>query len=287
VSKILVTGASGFIGKALIKTLEAASFDIVPIDSAEGDIANRDILEKFGQYQIAHVFHLAAKTFVPDSWDDPLDFAQTNILGTLNVLEFCRKNHISMTYVSAYIYGPPDVLPIKEESAVRPNNPYALTKLLAEEACQFYATTYDLPLTIIRPFNVYGIRQSGNFLIPTIIRQALEEPQIIVKDLLPKRDFVYLEDLLSALLATLNVSLKGYNIYNIGSGISLSVKEVIDIIQDVTGTSKKVICEKIVRPNELMDVIADITKAKIELGWYPKYSFRAGIEDIIKLGRAE
>ena len=144
-----------------------------------------------------------------------------------------------------------------------------------------------MPLTIIRPFNVYGIRQSGNFLIPTIIRQALEEPQIIVKDLLPKRDFVYLEDLLSALLATLNVSLKGYNIYNIGSGISLSVKEVIDIIQDVTGTSKKVICEKIVRPNELMDVIADITKAKIELGWYPKYSFRAGIEDIIKLGRAE
>lgn len=280
-NKILVTGASGFIGRALVSGLKARGRDVVPLDSADGDIASRETLAKFAQQDIAHVFHLAGKTFVPDSWDDPQAFCQTNVLGTVNVLEFCRKSRIPMTYVSAYVYGHPDTLPIREDSAVRPSNPYALTKRLAEEACEFYASAHDLPVTTIRPFNVYGIGQGANFLIPSIIHQALNELQIVVKDLQPKRDYVYLEDLLKALLATLNTNSNGYNVYNIGSGISLNVKEVIDTIQDVAGTNKEIICDNKVRTNELMDVIADISKAGKELGWHPEYSFRAGIEDII------
>lgn len=280
-SKILVTGASGFIGRALVSRLKASGRDVVPVASADGDIASRKTLEKFAQQNIAHVFHLAGKTFVPDSWDDPQAFCQTNVLGTVNVLEFCRKNRIPMTYVSAYVYGHPDSLPISEDSAIRPSNPYALTKRLAEEACEFYASAYDLPVTTIRPFNVYGIGQGSNFLIPSIIHQALNEPQITVKDLLPKRDYVYLEDLLAALLVTLDRQ-KGYGIYNAGSGNSLSVKEVIDVIQDVAGTHKEIISDNVVRTNELMDVVADISKAGKELGWHPEYSFRAGIENIIR-----
>ena len=284
-SKILITGASGFIGRALTARLKAEGRDVVPVDSADGDIASRGTLAKFEQENIAHVFHLAGKTFVPDSWDDPQAFCQTNVLGTVNVLEFCRKKHIPVTYVSAYVYGHPDSLPISEVSAIRPSNPYALTKRLAEEACEFYASAYGLPVTTIRPFNVYGIGQAENFLIPAIISQALDGGEkIVVKDLAPKRDYVYLEDLVTALLATL-AKPGGYRVYNIGSGVSLSVQEVIDAIQDIADTQKKVVCDNAVRANELMDVVADITKAGDELGWHPGFSFHAGIENIIRSER--
>ena len=280
-SKVLVTGASGFIGKALGARLKALGREVEPIDSVSGDIAEPETLDKFAQADIAHVFHLAGKTFVPDSWDDPQAFCQTNVLGTVNVLEFCRKKHIPVTYVSAYVYGHPDSLPIAEDSEIRPSNPYALTKRLAEEICEFYASAHQLPVTTIRPFNVFGIGQAKHFLIPAIIEQVLGTgKEIVVKDLAPKRDYVYLEDLVTALLATLDKA-DGYSVYNIGSGISLSVQEAIEIIQDVAGTKKKIVCDQAIRTNELMDVVADISKAGRELGWKPEHSFRAGIEKII------
>ncbi len=278
--KILISGASGFIGRALTARLRSQSFDITLTSSADGDIASPGTLEKFSRTGVSHVFHLAGKTYVPDSWNNPAVFYQTNLLGTTNILEFCKNDGIAMTYVSAYVYGHPDVLPISENSAIRPSNPYALSKRLAEEACEFYASVYDLPVTVTRPFNVYGIGQGENFLIPTIIRQALDSEAIVVKDLAPRRDYIYLEDLLTALLATLNRP-KGYHVYNIGSGTSLSVKEVIDIIQSVVGTHKEIICDEAVRPNELMSVVADISKAGKDLGWHPEYNFRTGIEHII------
>jgi nucleoside-diphosphate-sugar epimerase len=197
------------------------------------------------------------------------------------VREFCRKKHIPVTYVSAYVYGHPDRLPIAENSEIRPSNPYALTKRLAEEVCEFYASAYQLPVTTIRPFNVFGIGQAKHFLIPAIIEQALGTGnEIVVKDLAPRRDYVYLEDLVTALLATLDKT-DGYSVYNIGSGVSLSVQEAIEIIQDVAGTKKKIVCDQAIRTNELMVVVADISKAGRALGWKPEHSFRAGIEKII------
>ncbi len=286
-SKMLITGASGFIGRALAFRLKAQGREVVPVDSADGDIASRETLGKFAQQDITHVFHLAGKTFVPDSWGDLQTFCQTNVLGTVNVLEFCRKSRIPMTYASAYVYGHPVSLPIGENSAIRPSNPYALTKRLAEEVCEFYASAYDLPVTTIRPFNVYGIGQADFFLIPAIISQALDAgEEITVKDLAPKRDYVYLEDLVTALLATLNKP-GGYRVYNIGSGVSLSVQEVIDVIQEIADTKKKVVCENAIRTNELMDVVADISKAGNELGWHPRFSFHAGIENIIRSERGK
>ena len=284
-SKILVTGARGFIGRALVHRLKAQGQDVVPVDSADGDIASRETLAKLEQENIAHIFHLAGKTFVPDSWDDPQAFCQTNVLGTINVLEFCRKSRIPITYASAYVYGHPDSLPIGESSAIRPSNPYALTKRLAEEVCEFYASSYDLPVTTIRPFNVYGIGQTENFLIPEIIKQTLDDgEEIVVKDLAPRRDYVYLEDLVTALLATLDKP-DGYRVYNIGAGVSLSVQEAIDTIQKIAGTNKKVVCDNAIRANKLMDVVADISKAGKELGWHPRFSFHAGIENIIRSER--
>ncbi len=284
-NRIMVTGASGCIGRALVSALEAKGREVVAMDSADGDIAAPETLAGCAGEDIAHVFHLAGRTFVPDSWDDPQSFCRTNVLGTVNVLEFCRRKRVPLTYVSAYVYGHPDSLPIGEDSPVRPSNPYALTKRLAEETCEFYASAHELPVITIRPFNVYGIGQAANFLIPAIISQVLTDgEEIIVKDLGPRRDYVYLEDLVTALLATLDKP-GGYRVYNIGSGVSLSVQEVIDVIQDIAHTRKKVVCDTAVRTNELMDVVADITRAERELGWCPETSFHAGIENIIRSER--
>jgi nucleoside-diphosphate-sugar epimerase len=281
VNKILVTGANGFIGKALVSHLNNLGRNVVPLSSVDGNIADRVTLAKFLKQDIVHVYHLAAKTFVPDSWVNSQAFYQTNVIGTVNVLEFCRASNIPLTYVSAYVYGHPDSLPIREDSAVRPSNPYAMTKWLAEQVCNFYANTYDLPVTTLRLFNVYGIGQAENFIIPLIISQVLDGGKtIIVKDLIPKRDYIYIEDVLAALLATLNKQL-GYNVYNVGSGTSLSVQEVINIIQNVAGTEKKIICDNVIRSNELMDVVADISKAENIIGWKPKYSFQQGVEKIL------
>jgi len=280
VSRVLVAGATGFIGRALSAKLGGQGCDVVALGSADGDIASAETLKKLADNDISHVFHLAGKTYVPDSWVHPEEFYRTNVLGTTNLLEFCKSHGISMTFVSAYVYGHPEILPIKENSRIRPSNPYALSKRLAEEACEFYADAHGLAIAAIRPFNVYGAGQDDKFLIPSIIRQALFEEKIVVQDLVPRRDYVFLDDLVAALLATISPP-KGYGVYNVGSGYSLSVSEVIDIVQDVAQTNKEIVSEKNVRSNELMDVVADISKIQREFGWKPQYSFREGIARMI------
>ena len=131
-SKILVTGAKGFIGSALVLKLNAQGQKTLSMNSSDGDISEIETLAKFSQEKISHVIHLAGKTFVPDSLINPQLFYKTNVLGTVNILEFCRINRVPLTYISAYIYGHCDTLPIQENAAVQPSNPYAMTKWLAE-----------------------------------------------------------------------------------------------------------------------------------------------------------
>jgi GDP-4-dehydro-6-deoxy-D-mannose reductase len=280
VSRVLVTGASGFIGRALVEKLKSRRLEIVEVDSGSGDISDPATLERIGDAEVSRVFHLAGRTYVPDSWNDPAGFLRVNTGGTVNVVAYCRKHTIPLTYVSAYLYGQPENLPISEVSAVRPNNPYALSKFLAEQICEFYASAYGLSVTVIRPFNVYGAGQDGRFLIPSIIEQVRHSGVIHVKDLSPRRDYVYIDDLIEALIRTLGHH-AGYEVYNIGTGMSLSVSEIIETIQAVAHTSKAVVCENDRRNHEIDDVVADIRKAVSELGWSPKYSFRQGIEEIL------
>jgi len=286
VSKILVTGASGFIGKALTSRLKAQGQDVVSVDSSDGDIASRKTLEKFTQQDISHVFHLAGKTYVPDSWDDPYTFYKTNTLGTETVLEFCREKEVHLTYVSAYIYGVPECLPISENAPIQPNNPYAHSKYLSEELCRFYASNFGQAVSIILPFNVFGSGQCARFLIPMIVQQALYHNEIVINDLSPKRDYVHINDLVDAMVATLPLK-NGFNLFNIGSGVSFSVGEVIDIIQKCAGTNKPVKNNGDVRPNEIPDVKADTSHARNILDWKCHMDFESGIAEIIHWERSK
>jgi len=280
VSAFLVTGASGFIGRALVRRLDSEGHSVIGLNTKNGDIADQATLHPFHKSEIQHVFHLAGRSFVPQSWSEPLEFHRVNTMGTLNILEFCRERQIPLTYVSAYLYGQSLEQPIREDHPLVPNNPYSLSKLQAEMACEFYARMQGLKVTVIRPFNVYGFGQNEDFLIPAILRQVLSTDEIKVQDLAPKRDYLYIDDLVELLLATLNAP-PGYNVYNGGTGFSLSVADVIAAIQAEAGTSKPPKCGGSVRAHEILDTRADIKKAHSELGWSPRYIFREGVRTII------
>lgn len=276
--KVLLTGAKGFIGCALHKRLLQLGYEVI---IPAGDIAERRTLDFLLEEKFDHIFHLAAKTFVPDSWKYPEEFYNTNVMGTLRVLEVCRDKQIPMTFLSAYIYGVPLLLPISEEALVKPNNPYAHSKYLAEQLCEYYAKYFKVRVNVLRLFNVYGPGQKEHFLIPHVIRQALKEKEIVVKDDTPKRDYVYIDDVIDAIIGISKYE-ASFEIFNIGSGISSSVKEIIGYVQEIIGTNKPVIVEQVVRCQEIDDVVADLTKIKREINWEPKHSLKSGLTQTIR-----
>ena len=279
--KILVTGSNGFIGKALVKKLSGMGFTTIGFDMMDGDIAAEGTLDYLEKEDISYVFHLAGKTFVPDSWSHPYSFYRTNVLGTTNVLEFCRKKEAGLTYVSSYVYGTPQYLPVDEKHPVKAFNPYSHSKLVAEEICQYYSDQFHLGITILRPFNVYGPGQSGQFLIPELIKKILDPaiPYIEVLDLRPKRDFVFIDDFINALY----LSMEGpRGIYNVGSGVSVSVEDVIREIMTDTGIVKPTKNMEKERPNEIFNLYADITKISKYIYWKPQIDIQEGIKRCIK-----
>jgi nucleoside-diphosphate-sugar epimerase len=273
---ILVTGAGGFIGRHLVAALQSKGHTVATHSIEDGDIA-RDELSFSG---IEHVFHLAGQSFVPESWRDPRRFCETNVLGAINVLEFCRRQAASLTYVSSYVYGQPLHLPISEEHPRSAPNPYALSKIMGEDACMFYARQMGLRICIVRPFNIYGPGQDSRFLIPTIAEQALAAPDgaIVVADLRPKRDFLYVSDFVSLLVATFEHQSAG--IYNAGSGVSVSIGELVAMVTSITG-ERKLVSREERREHEILEVRAGIRKAQRELNWQPCVSLQAGIREVI------
>ena len=280
-SKILVTGCDGFIGSHLIEYLKKKKASVFGFDIRDGDIATVDLKRKYQEVDV--VIHLAAKTFVPESWNNPVAYYHTNFMGTLNVLEFCRTRKCSLIYLNTYVYGVPNYLPIDELHTTVSNTPYNHGKMLAEDLCEFYGANMEIDITVLRIFNVYGPQQSEKFLIPEIILQALDSSKdaIVVNDLLPRRDYIYVSDLVIAIEKAIE-RLGGFSVYNIGSGRSYSVKEVIDIVQSCAGTDKKVMTRDIVRKNEVLDVYADISKASKELGFVPLHAMVDGITETLK-----
>ena len=227
------------------------------------------------------MFHLAARTFVPESWSAPLGFYEVNLLGTVNVLEYCRASGASLTMVSSYVYGVPSRLPISEDEPLCAFNPYSHTKILAEETGLYYQRQFGVPLTIIRPFNIYGPGQNRRFLIPTILNQAVDPRQatIIVADLRPRRDYIFIADLIDLLVRT--AFRREGGIFNAGSGSSWGVGEVIAIVNRLLPVPKPVHVNGPMRPDEVIDVIADISRARHEFGWAPQVTLLDGLLDTL------
>lgn len=275
---IMVTGASGFIGKRLVPCLERLGTTVYPFSASSGqDIKNVGAFESFRGKNISHVIHLAGRTFVPDSWITPDQFYEVNTLGTQHVLDFCRSVNASLVYVSAYVYGIPQFLPINESHPVCPNNPYAHAKWLGEELCRFYAQQFDVPVTVLRPFNLFGPGQSTQFLIPTIINQARSGTTVTVKDISPRRDYLHIDDFVESCIKSLQMNSQ-FSVFNVGSGYSVSVQELLDMVKKYSPHPFEWKSTGEVRNNEIPDTVADITEIQSTLHWSPKIC----VEDYIK-----
>lgn len=274
-----VTGSRGFIGQYLVSALISNGYNVIELDLKNGyDLTKVNPFENIES--IDYLIHLASKSFVPDSFENPYSFYYENYMATLNVLEYARIRKIKVLYFSSYLYGVPMYLPIDELHPLAPHNPYSQTKLICEKLCEGYNRDFGLDVIIFRPFNIYGKGQNISFLLPSILQQ-FESGIIKLKDPRPKRDFIHVNDVISAVLNAIKFQPTGYMIFNIGYGKSYSISELTNIISEIKGHSIEVEFTHEYRKGEVLDTIANINRAKNILMWEPKIDLITGLKQII------
>jgi NAD dependent epimerase/dehydratase len=303
--KIFVTGADGFIGSHLVERLiklghkvKAFTFynfrgsngwldDIdknlsKDLQVISGDIRDYGFLEKQTK-NVDVIYHLAALIAIPYSYYSPQSYIDTNITGTYNILKSSQKNNISKIVVTSTseVYGTAQKVPIKENHSLSAQSPYAATKIAADQLALSFHKSFDLPVTILRPFNTYGPRQSARAVIPAIITQLVSKNKFIkIGNLAPTRDFTYVEDTVEAFILVLNKNIPG-EVINIGNKFEISIKDILDIFKkDFNYNFNVIVDEKRVRSkkSEVFRLLASDIKAKKMLQWRPRYEGVAGFK---------
>jgi NAD dependent epimerase/dehydratase len=309
--RVYVTGADGFIGSHLAEALVAAGAKVTALaqynsfDSAgwlddltpavretltihRGDIRDAAFMRQELDGQDV-VFHLAALIAIPYSYMAAGSYVDTNVHGTLNVLEAVRRNAVGrMIHTStSEVYGTAQFTPITETHPLQGQSPYSASKIGADMMVEAYARSFETPASILRPFNTYGPRQSERAVIPTIIRQALDPAcaEIRIGDDRPKRDFNYVGDTVEAFLALgASETAPIGKPLNTGTGIAVQVADVIAAVRDLTGTNKPVVTEADrQRPaeSEVMLLLAGSQALQDATGWRPKTSLQDGLRKTI------
>jgi dTDP-glucose 4,6-dehydratase len=309
--KVLITGASGFIGSHTVESALDRGYSVRVFlrYNSTGYVGNLRFLGKklkeieiyWGDIRdytsvlravkgVDYVIHLAAQISVPYSFQNPIDFAMNNVVGTTNILKASVECGISkFVYTStSEIFGGSDE-PLNEDSLRIPKSPYSASKVGADAMVKSFFYTYDLNTLILRPFNTFGPRQSIRALIPWIIYQGLRSEKVKLGNLEPKRDFTYVKDTVEGLLLALEKETEGGDEINLGTGRSFSVMEVVEVVSKVLGKNLKVeVEEKLKRPKkaEVFNLIADNSKAKRVLGWELKWSFEEGVRETVEYVRS-
>ncbi|GBL21503.1 GDP-6-deoxy-D-mannose reductase [Acidimicrobiaceae bacterium] len=274
---VLVTGSDGFLGRHISRDLSRHGFNVLAKRRLMGRKPKRDTWDEFPASD--YLVHLAGLTFVPASWENPTEFIQSNSVSTSHALNFCRRNNAKMIFLSTYLYSSKLRTPIKETDEIDPANPYALSKLLGEQLCSFYAKQFGVEVIVLRPFNVFGSGQSSRFLIPSIISQALKGDEISVLDIRPARDYIFIEDLLDAVHRSITSDLH-FGIINVGTGIASTVEQLIISLADVIGRKLRISSSNQERFGEINSTQADISQAKLLLQWQPKWSLSQGLREV-------
>lgn len=306
--KVLVTGADGFIGSHLTEMLvkEGAkvkalsqynSFnywgwleDIDCLDEME--VLNGDVRDphycKHITKDVDIVFHLAALIAIPYSYVAPSSYVDTNVNGTLNIVQACLENGVQRVIhtSTSEVYGTAQYVPIDEKHPIQPQSPYSASKIGADNMAMSFYNAFDLPLTIARPFNTYGPRQSARAVIPTIITQiANGAKEIKLGDLTPTRDFNYVEDTCRGFLALASSDKTIGEIVNIGSNFEISVADTLDLIKEIMESDVKFITDnQRIRPekSEVFRLWCDNTKINSLTGFEPKYSIKDGLTKTVE-----
>lgn len=314
---VFVTGADGFIGSHLVERLVEAnanvtalclynSFDSLgwidrlphtvraQINAVRGDVRDAALMRRLISRQDT-VFHLAALIAIPHSYVAAQSYVDTNVIGTLNVLEAAREHDVRrIVHTStSEVYGTAITVPISETHPLQGQSPYSASKLGADMLAEAFARSHDLPVVILRPFNTFGPRQSERAVIPTILRQALdpEVKAIRVGDLTPIRDFTFVEDTAAAFVAAGSANGVSFGTpYNAGSGKAVTVKEVVDLVLQLTKCTKPVVQDiERLRPakSEVRELLADSKRFTEATGWRPEVEFAEGVRRTVEWWRRQ
>ena len=306
---ILVTGAGGFIGSHLVERLlkEGAKVRAFVRYNSRGDPGLLKLLppENYSRLEIiagdlrdAHaildavsgcqlVFHLGALISIPYSYHYPVDVAETNFMGTLNILMACRARKIErLIHTStSEVYGTARQVPISEAHPLQGQSPYSASKIGADKLAESFYCTYNLPVVTVRPFNTFGPRQSARAIIPTIISQALSRSTIRLGSLEMSRDFTYVDDTVSGFLAAAQAEGVEGEVFNLGTGVDIRISDLAKAIIKKIGNPIKIMVElQRLRPekSEVMRLISDNEAARTRLGWQPEVSLDQGLDKTIE-----
>lgn len=279
---IYITGHSGFVGTALTDRLKRQGTPHRGLARGTGydltDLTSLDDLEP-GSW----IVHLAGMSGVPTSWTDPAAYYLGNLAPILTVAEHARKTGAAVLLLSSYPYGTPHYLPVDEQHPLQPASPYARSKVLAEDILRGFAEDFAVPAVIFRVFNIYGPGQARSQLVSHIVSQALESDTIRVLDLEPKRDYLWIDDLIDAILLAVGAAATGCEIYNVGSGVSHSVRDIINAVTAIVGP-RIVECENRPRQNEIPECYSDSRKLSDTYGWLAKTELMTGIASLLNTG---
>jgi UDP-glucose 4-epimerase len=302
---VLVTGADGFIGSHLVERLitdgaDVRAFCLYNSNGSAGWLDDSKIFQESGSEPlladirdpeaVRHavsgvdiVFHLAALIAIPYSYLAPRSFVDTNVSGTLNVLEAVRTQGVAkmINTSTSEVYGTPETVPITESHPLRGQSPYSATKIAADKLCESYALSFGTPVTVLRPYNTFGPRQSARAVIPTILSQLLAGATTIrLGAVSPRRDFTFVADTCDGFVRAAAADLEPGTVVQLGTGRTVSIGETFDMCRAVLGVDAEVVTdEQRVRPagSEVEILQSDPSLAQSLLGWTPQVSLEDGL----------
>jgi dTDP-glucose 4,6-dehydratase len=312
--KILVTGADGFIGSHLAEELirrghQVRAFVLYNSFNSWGwldqsspeikksfDVFMGDIRDPYGVKKAMEdcdiVFHLAALIAIPYSYHSPETYVDTNVKGTLNILQAARELGVQKVIhtSTSEVYGTAQFVPITEKHPVHPQSPYAATKSAADQLAMSFHYSFGLPVSIIRPFNTYGPRQSARAVIPTVITQiANGERKIKLGALHPTRDFSFVKDTVAGFIAVAESEKSAGEVINTGSGFEISIQDTVRLISEIMNAPVEIVQDPVrLRPekSEVERLWANTQKAKDLTGWSPVYAgidgFKKGLSETVQ-----
>lgn len=302
--KVLVTGAAGFIGSHLTQQLllsgaKVRAFvrynsmnshgfleQLPPEQRSEIEVVTGDLRDPHAVHEAVRgteiVFHLGALISIPYSYQHPTDVVQTNVMGTLNVLQAVRNVGIArMVHTStSEVYGTAQYVPIDEFHPLQGQSPYSASKIAADKIVESFHRSYHTPVVTIRPFNAYGPRQSMRAVIPTIINQALNGSEIVLGNLSVTRDFTFVEDTARAFICAAMSDEAVGEVFNVGSGFDISIQDLVQIILRLVGRNLPVrVDDTRLRPekSEVRRLLADSSRAAKVLQWRPAVPLEEGL----------
>lgn len=298
--KVLVTGANGFIGSHITRKLLNKGYDVGITKREQSDLwrikdisdklttyiadlsNTENVMEVIADFKPNYILHLATYYTVQHQPQEIQLITNTNITGTLNLLEASKKNSVDLfvNTSSCFVYEESDDK-ISEENNLRPLNLYALSKINSEEACTFYSNNYGLKTVTFRIFPPYGPADHQRRLIPFVINNILNDEKLEMTSGKQKWDFIYVEDIADAYLKVIQNSeqIKNHEIFNLGTGQAFSIREVVSILNNLMENKVQPVWGAIPqRKNEIWNMHADIKKTNDKINWQPKISLKEGLK---------